>query len=420
MKNTQLLKGFTLVEILMVIALMGILTVTSLTVMDQVSSDLAFDKTYAKMNRIKTALIGDLDANKQGLRDYYGYLGDIGSLPTSAQGLQALLTRPSATSVWAINSTSRTGMGWRGPYLPSTTGVDWLKDSWGNSFVYNTTGTPYILSYGSDGAAGGSGTAADIQIDLGTNITFSTVYGILNENGERYTGNATVEFYYPNGSGALSTSTTSVTSGNNGYFTFSNIPFGLRSLKVTFANGDIIGPVIVSIDNSKFVIPHNYLDATPGALPHTCANTSRVTLVDGSKDESPTTNRIYFELNITESLSLNTIYLQIDNGAMFRGMRIGNDRHYCDGNSSVKTGFTCMDYDILGLGIFGGEDTSSGDGFDTDPNNFPEINAYDNTVSNTPWVIPAGNNIGAYIELSSISGLSRIDLRLGCDNLRIE
>ncbi len=407
--------GLTLIEILMVLSLVGILTAVSLTAMDTVAEDAAFEKTYGKMLQMRTALIGDLDTDKQGLREFYGYLGDIGALPSAIDGLQALISQPAGIASWSVNSTSKTGMGWKGPYLKASPGVNWLRDAWGRDIIYDVSSTPYILSYGSDGVAGGTGHAADIRMNLGPTLTTSTVYGVINRNSVRYSEDAVVELYHPDGTGNLTTKTATVTAANNGYFSFSNVPFGVRGLKVFLPNKtspiDTIGPVLLSIDHSRYMIPHNFLDSSPGALPHTCSEINPFTYIAGSMRQSTTTNRVYFDLNIPESMTINTVYLQVSNNASFRGMRIGNDVKPCDGGGT--NGFRCMLFDILGLGWIEGEDTDAP--FQTDLSNFPEVG-----LSNT-WTIPSGTNVGAYVEFSTLSpGIDWVDIRIACTLVRVE
>ena len=77
------------------------------------------------------------------------YYLDLGRYPSTNEGLTAL-TR------------SNNAPGWNGPYLRG--GVV-PNDPWGHSYVYRAPGerAPFeIISLGSDGQEGGSGTAADI------------------------------------------------------------------------------------------------------------------------------------------------------------------------------------------------------------------------------------------------------------------
>ena len=78
------------------------------------------------------------------------YYLDAGRYPSSSEGLTALAQRPGGSQTW------------NGPYLKG--GVV-PNDPWGKPYVYRAPGEhgAYdIVSYGSDGQEGGTGTAADI------------------------------------------------------------------------------------------------------------------------------------------------------------------------------------------------------------------------------------------------------------------
>ena len=79
------------------------------------------------------------------------YKLDIGTFPTTEQGLQALRVNPGDVGQWA------------GPYLPK----DIPKDPWHHDYQYKYPGEhgdePDIVSFGLDGQPGGEGLAADIE-----------------------------------------------------------------------------------------------------------------------------------------------------------------------------------------------------------------------------------------------------------------
>ncbi len=433
--------GFTLVEILMVLALVGILSSASITMIGAISDDASYDKTFGRMQLIRTALIGDLDTTKQGLREYYGYLGDVGSLPTATthQGLTALISQPAGVSVFAINSTAKVGMGWRGPYLKATVGVNWLKDAWGRDIIYSaTTNPPYIESLGADGVALGDGPNEDIRFNLGPEFTTATIHGVINENGVPLGVDAVVELYQPDGDGALETRSVTLVPTDNGYFSFSNVPFGQRALKVSFPDTsspvDVIGPIMISVDNSNYTIAHNFLDRTPGALPHACddpdalasyevVGASSLRLLGNGTDatnSAPSSlgaslSRFYFEINIKKSISVDDIFIQFnDNDVDFEGITIGNESRYCRYHPLYTSTdyFTCYDYNVSWFSLFGLdpeiEDTCdkarfilgpgcavtappsasmiiSDIGYNTNPALFPQINL------NRSWVIQASD-----------------------------
>jgi general secretion pathway protein G len=128
--------GFTLVEILVVIAIIGL-------VMSLVGPRVL---GYLSDSKIKTAQI-----QIQGLSaavDLY-YL-DSGRYPTAAESLTALVQKPDGAA------------GWNGPYLKSSAVPN---DPWGRPYVYKVPGQhgPYdIISLGPEGREGGTETAAAV------------------------------------------------------------------------------------------------------------------------------------------------------------------------------------------------------------------------------------------------------------------
>jgi len=128
--------GFTLIEMLVVITIIGLIAgVVGPRVL-----------SYLGESKVKAARI-QIDSFASALDLYYL---DIGRYPTSDEGLQALAQRPG-------NSTS-----WNGPYI---NGGVVPKDPWGNPYLYRSPADtmPFeVVSRGSDGVEGGVGTATDI------------------------------------------------------------------------------------------------------------------------------------------------------------------------------------------------------------------------------------------------------------------
>jgi general secretion pathway protein G len=129
--------GFTLVEMLVVLVIIGL-------ILGLVGPRVLNYLTDARVRATKLQI-----ASFSSALDLY-YL-DTGRYPSSGEGLQALVQRPASAEAW------------NGPYLK---GGAVPADPWGHPYVYRSPaeGAPYeIMSYGSTGREGGTGTAAEIK-----------------------------------------------------------------------------------------------------------------------------------------------------------------------------------------------------------------------------------------------------------------
>jgi general secretion pathway protein G len=129
--------GFTLVEMLVVITIIGL-------IMGLIGPRVL---NYLSESKVKAAKI-QLQSFGSALDLFYL---DAGRFPTAAEGLTALVQQTPGVAAW------------NGPYLK---GGNVPSDPWNNPYVYRAPGEhgPYeILSYGSDGQEGGTGNAGDIS-----------------------------------------------------------------------------------------------------------------------------------------------------------------------------------------------------------------------------------------------------------------
>jgi len=131
-------RGFTLIEILVVIVILGVLA--ALIVPNVISRPDEARVTVAK---------SDIAAIMSALKIYRL---DNQRYPTGEQGLAALVAKPEQPPVPA---------NWKpGGYLEKLP-----KDPWGRPYVYlnpGVRGEVEVMSFGGDGQPGGSGTDADI------------------------------------------------------------------------------------------------------------------------------------------------------------------------------------------------------------------------------------------------------------------
>ncbi len=133
-------RGFTLIEILVVIVVIAILaSVVAPEVMRNVDD--------ARWNTTKNQIVSIGSALAK-------YRMDTGSYPLTEDGLEALVNPPGEAS-----QASK----WRGPYMSGSIPLD----QWGNPYYYNFPGVYNpngydLYSLGADGQEGGEGVNADI------------------------------------------------------------------------------------------------------------------------------------------------------------------------------------------------------------------------------------------------------------------
>ena len=128
--------GFTLIEIMVVVVILGLLAAL---VVPRIGPQVAEAQRTAAATQIRS-----LEDALEMYRMHNGFY------PSTQQGLEALVTKPTTTPV-----PKRYAEGGYIKKLP--------EDPWGNPYVYrNQNGQPVIISYGPDGEEGGEGVNADI------------------------------------------------------------------------------------------------------------------------------------------------------------------------------------------------------------------------------------------------------------------
>jgi len=129
-------QGFTLIEIMVVVIILGILAaIVAPNVIGKVGE--------ARSSAARQDLRGIESALKLYRLDNFGY-------PTTEQGLSALVTKPADPSI----------RNWKGSYLDREP-----RDPWGNAYLYlnpGNNGEIDIYSLGRDGRPGGEGEDADV------------------------------------------------------------------------------------------------------------------------------------------------------------------------------------------------------------------------------------------------------------------
>ena len=134
--RARLAAGFTLLELLVVMAIIGLL------------AGFVAPRYFAQVGKSQVKVArAQIDAFDKALDQFRL---DVGRYPTTEEGLQALVTQPNGEA------------NWRGPYLKK--GVP--ADPWGRPYTYEQPGTHGgdfdVQSYGRDGRPGGTGEDSDV------------------------------------------------------------------------------------------------------------------------------------------------------------------------------------------------------------------------------------------------------------------
>ncbi len=129
--------GFTLLELLVVIVIIGLL------------ASYVGPKYFSQIGKSEVTLArAQMGAFEKALDTYRV---DVGRYPSTEEGLQALMEKPANANKW------------NGPYLKK----DIPLDPWGNPYQYHAPGKKSdfeLISLGKDGQPGGADENADISV----------------------------------------------------------------------------------------------------------------------------------------------------------------------------------------------------------------------------------------------------------------
>src|SRR5713226_717609 len=130
-------RGFTLIESVATLAIVSAILVGLVSIASKALNRRQTDMTTDTMNEIRRAMNGNPVIVVNEARTSFGYLGDMGNMPTNLKDLWVKGTQLSFT----FDSTKKTGAGWQGPYL-EVRAVEYAsalgQEAWGNALSYTS------------------------------------------------------------------------------------------------------------------------------------------------------------------------------------------------------------------------------------------------------------------------------------------
>lgn len=154
--------GFTLLELVVVVAVMGLISSMAMDVYTDNSNQKRYEATKDRLAEIKFAIIGDPMMRKGSQAVLSGFFNDMNRLP---QSLSELISSPATNetctnSTYTIESTytdqatcelaGHIWGDWKGPYLNSQNinGNNVFTDAWGNSHLWDNPSSIDLSNFG--------------------------------------------------------------------------------------------------------------------------------------------------------------------------------------------------------------------------------------------------------------------------------
>lgn len=315
MKGRQ---GFTLMELLVVLLIIGILSTVALRTIDATRDRSLFDQTTKEMNKLVQAIVGNPDLSYDGRRVDFGYYGDMEVLPTDLHDLVLNLSGSSA---------------WHGPYFKLTSAgdtVSYLFDGWGHPYTLNptlgtiqTTGGKYQMT-------------VKITDSLRQLDTSNMIAGTITDRndaapGTQNQGLLSVKLYYNNKDAHGGDSVAPVIPEPSGYYEFNFladsakwrhvVPIGIHKLVAATATESLVRYVTV-LPRSKTIVDFKFTSSFWGGLQK----------VGPTK---PTPDGRGFLINVenhgTQDVTVNWLrFLATSESLYMREFRIGTDNKTLD------------------------------------------------------------------------------------------
>ncbi len=235
--------GFTLMELLVVLLIIGILSTVALRTIDATRDRALFDQTAKEMKELIYAMVGNPELTANGRRIDFGFYGDMMRLPNDLDEL--------------VENTSNSPH-WKGPYLRREFLQDTMGyrlDAWGNPYTFDpSTGTLATLG-------NGKYPMTMKVVDTITHLTENYVMGNVTDADNTPPGEKAntigIYLYLPNGSFYFTRPD------QGGYYEFSPqthgpIPIGNHKIVAKRSGGDSIVKWVTVVPRSRTVVDFRF------------------------------------------------------------------------------------------------------------------------------------------------------------------
>lgn len=236
--------GFTLMELMVVLLIIGILSTVALRTIDATRDRSLFDQTTKEMNQLVLAITGNPDLTYDGRRVDFGFFGDMGRLPND---LRELVYNESGDPHW------------HGPYVRQTVGGDTIGyqlDGWGHLYTYHAD-SGSIGSFG-NGKFPMTVRVADSLSQLYNNIISGTITDAGNNPPGDKDSSIMITLYYASGHPSRLKFPDP-----GGYYQFSlvtgdTVPIGTHRLVAKMAGGDSLTRWVTVVPRSRTIVDFRF------------------------------------------------------------------------------------------------------------------------------------------------------------------
>ena len=169
-------RGFTLLELIVVIALLGLVSSLATDFMVSETNQQRYETTQQRMEKIRYAIIGDVSRTLNGQPIFSGFIADTKTVPayliqlTQQEYCSDGSNRTSSDCTTAGNSWETQAASWKGPYLSDSD----LLDGWGNALSY-------LNASGGNVSAGDDIVIASLGLDQTSGTTSSEPADVIYE-----------------------------------------------------------------------------------------------------------------------------------------------------------------------------------------------------------------------------------------------